>query len=126
MASTGVNVLRWSALAAGVFYGFTRQSSITARDKAAVEKAEWDSKVKAIEDAKKAYKEKTQPKTSSGEYNQKALCGGYLESIARDTIAQMTREAVRGMRCAKTFIAVITDPMDPKFDLEKYLGTIKA
>ncbi|KAH3966722.1 ATP synthase subunit e [Parastagonospora nodorum] len=51
-ASTGVNVLRWSALGFGVFYGAYHQLSLSARDKANASKKEWEHKESLIRQAK--------------------------------------------------------------------------
>ncbi|CAK3960013.1 related to F1F0-ATP synthase subunit E [Lecanosticta acicola] len=85
MSSTGVNVLRWGALTFGIFYGFTHQQAIFAKDKTAAYQHEYDRKQKLIDEAKAKYAEKTTPKTGDG---------------------------------------VITNPDDPKFDLEKYLDKV--
>ncbi|KAG5929456.1 hypothetical protein E4U42_005819 [Claviceps africana] len=61
MASTGVNVLRWSALAFGVFYGFSHQRTITASQRAEHDKHEYESKQKLIEQAKAEYAKKQAP-----------------------------------------------------------------
>ncbi|PHH75053.1 hypothetical protein CDD82_4615 [Ophiocordyceps australis] len=61
MSSTGVNVLRWSALAVGVFYGFSHQRTITAKQKAQHEMHEYQHKQKLIEQAKAEYAKKTNP-----------------------------------------------------------------
>ncbi|QIW98174.1 hypothetical protein AMS68_003692 [Peltaster fructicola] len=65
MASTGVNVFRWGALVVGVFYGISHQSAITARDRAAHAKHEYEHKQKLIGDAKAEYKRKTSPQTDN-------------------------------------------------------------
>ncbi|KAF1825850.1 uncharacterized protein K489DRAFT_406664 [Dissoconium aciculare CBS 342.82] len=66
MASQGVNVLRWGALTFGVFYGFTHQSAIFAREKSAAAHHEYERKSKLIDNAKAAYAEKTSPKKGDG------------------------------------------------------------
>nr|POF26253.1 atp synthase subunit e, mitochondrial [Quercus suber] len=65
MASQGVNVLRWSALVFGVFYGFSRQSTITLTDKMAQSQHEYDRQQNLIQDAKRAWAEKNKPSDSS-------------------------------------------------------------
>ncbi|KAF2009871.1 hypothetical protein BU24DRAFT_496704 [Aaosphaeria arxii CBS 175.79] len=50
--SVGVNVLRWSALGLGVFYGIYHQTSISARDRASKAEAEWKHKESLISQAK--------------------------------------------------------------------------
>ncbi|KAH6898456.1 ATP synthase E chain-domain-containing protein [Thelonectria olida] len=83
MASTGVNVLRWSALGLGVFYGFTHQRGITAAQKAEHAQHAYEKKEKLIQQAKSEFAKKSNPTASASD--------------------------------------VITDPNDPKFDLEKLL-----
>ncbi|RDW81757.1 ATP synthase subunit e [Aspergillus mulundensis] len=84
-ASQGVNVLRYSALVAGLVYGFYHQSSITASTRRAEADREYARQERLIEQAKAEWKKKTQPQDSKS-------TGG-----------------------------VITDPEDPKFDLETFL-----
>ncbi|RMZ91010.1 hypothetical protein DV736_g1769, partial [Chaetothyriales sp. CBS 134916] len=67
---TGVNVLRYSALIFGVFYGFQHQRSITASIKASEEHAEYERKQSLIDQAKQEWAKKTLPppsKTASGD-----------------------------------------------------------
>ena len=59
-------MLRWGAMVTGVFYGFSHQTAITSRDKAAHAQHEWDSKAKLIDQAKAEYQRKTQPQSKSG------------------------------------------------------------
>ncbi|TFB06184.1 ATP synthase subunit e [Trichoderma ghanense] len=61
MSSTGVNVLRWSALAFGVFYGFSHQRKITATQRAQHAQHEYEQKQKLIEQAKAEYAKKKAP-----------------------------------------------------------------
>ncbi|KAE9978438.1 hypothetical protein BLS_000655 [Venturia inaequalis] len=63
MASTGVNVLRWSALGLGVVYGAYHQMSLTAKDKAAHAKKEYDAKAKLIAEAKAEFNRKNKPQS---------------------------------------------------------------
>ncbi|QUC17864.1 uncharacterized protein UV8b_02105 [Ustilaginoidea virens] len=65
MASTGVNVLRWSALAVGVFYGFSHQRTITSSQRAEHAKHEYESKQKLIDQAKAEYAKKHAPAPSA-------------------------------------------------------------
>ncbi|KIW22631.1 uncharacterized protein PV07_10910 [Cladophialophora immunda] len=68
--SQGVNVLRWSALIGGIFYGFSHQRTINAHTAAAREKAEYDHKAELIQKAKLEWAKKTLPpqsKTGSGD-----------------------------------------------------------
>ena len=64
-SSTAVNVFRWSALAFGVFYGFSHQRAITAGQKAEHDKHEWDHKQKLIDQAKAEYAKQKAPATTS-------------------------------------------------------------
>lgn len=66
-ATSGVNVLRYSALAFGVFYGFSHQRSITAQHKAAAAQKDWEHKQRLIEQARAKYAETKAPKTQSTE-----------------------------------------------------------
>ncbi|CZT17075.1 related to F1F0-ATP synthase subunit E [Ramularia collo-cygni] len=85
MASTGVNVVRWGALVFGVFYGFTHQQAIHAKDKLAASQHEYEQKSKLISEAKAKFAEKNSPSKGDG---------------------------------------IITNPEDPKFDLEKYFEKV--
>jgi len=70
MASTGVNVLRWSALGAGIFYGLYHQASLTAAAKASAINREYEHKQNLIDKAKAEYKKKHMPaekKTENGD-----------------------------------------------------------
>ncbi|MCJ1455540.1 hypothetical protein MMC28_005895 [Mycoblastus sanguinarius] len=86
MASSGVNVLRWSALFTGVVYGLYHQSAISAKSKINQIDAEFQHQSTLIQKAKAEWAKKTMPQDS------KTTAGG-----------------------------VISDPSDPKFDLETYL-----
>ncbi|KAI0430987.1 ATP synthase E chain-domain-containing protein [Xylaria sp. FL1042] len=59
--TSGVNVLRYSALAFGVFYGFTHQRSINASQRAAAAKKEYEHKQHLIEQAKAEYSKSKNP-----------------------------------------------------------------
>lgn len=58
-------VLRWSALAFGVVYGFSHQRTITATQKAQHDQHEWEHKQKAIDQAKAEYAKKKNPAPAS-------------------------------------------------------------
>jgi hypothetical protein len=63
-------VLRWSALAAGVFYGLYHQASLTASAKLSAINKEYEHKQSLIEKAKAEYSKKHMPaekKTESGD-----------------------------------------------------------
>ncbi|KAI0204715.1 ATP synthase subunit E [Astrocystis sublimbata] len=59
--TSGVNVLRYSALAFGVFYGFTHQRAITSSQRAAVAKKEYEHKQQLINKAKAEYTKSKSP-----------------------------------------------------------------
>ncbi|KAJ5902376.1 hypothetical protein N7495_002904 [Penicillium taxi] len=61
MASQGVNVLRYSALVAGLVYGVYHQSSITSQTKRAEIEHEYARKERLIEQAKAEWKKRTTP-----------------------------------------------------------------
>ncbi|KAK3208623.1 hypothetical protein GRF29_77g1385347 [Pseudopithomyces chartarum] len=66
--SVGVNVLRWGALATGVFYGLYNQLSISSREKLQAKQREWQHKESLIQQAKAEWAKTqapAQPKSSS-------------------------------------------------------------
>ncbi|EAW20096.1 ATP synthase subunit e [Aspergillus novofumigatus IBT 16806] len=67
MASQGVNVLRYSALVAGLIYGVYHQNSITAQAKQAEADREYARKERLIQQAKAEWKKKTAPKDTKAE-----------------------------------------------------------
>ncbi|KAI5919220.1 ATP synthase subunit E [Camillea tinctor] len=66
-SASGVNVLRYSALAFGVFYGFTHQRTITATQKAAAAQREYEHKQQLIEQARAEYNKSKNPQPLSTE-----------------------------------------------------------
>ncbi|KAI1493713.1 ATP synthase subunit E [Biscogniauxia mediterranea] len=66
-SGSGVNVLRYSALALGVFYGFTHQRSITAAQKAAAAQREYEHKQQLIDQARAEYNKSKHPQVASTE-----------------------------------------------------------
>lgn len=99
-------VLRYTFLGLGVFYGFTHQRSITASQKAAAAQKEYDHKQKLIDQAKAEWAKKNAPVET------KAASSGTIppaRDIDNDTGA-----------LTLPFPAV-ADFNDPKFDLEAYL-----
>ena len=69
LANASWQVLRYSALALGVFYGFYHQRSLNSSQKAAAAKREYEHKQALIEQAKAEYTKSKQPpapSTSSG------------------------------------------------------------
>ncbi|PTB46612.1 hypothetical protein M441DRAFT_75444 [Trichoderma asperellum CBS 433.97] len=67
MSSTGVNVFRWSALAFGVFYGFSHQRTITTTQRAQHAQYEYEQKQKLIDQAKAEYAKKKNPSVASAD-----------------------------------------------------------
>ncbi|KAI0969999.1 ATP synthase subunit E [Xylaria arbuscula] len=63
--TSGVNVLRYSALAFGVFYGFSHQRSIYASQRAAAAKKEYQHKQHLIEQAKAQYSKSKNPSAAA-------------------------------------------------------------
>ncbi|KAK2758654.1 hypothetical protein FQN54_003344 [Arachnomyces sp. PD_36] len=61
MASQGVNVLRYSALAAGVVYGLYHQSSLNSQAKTARIDHEYNRKESLIKQAKEEWQKKNSP-----------------------------------------------------------------
>ncbi|KAK4129254.1 hypothetical protein N657DRAFT_639839 [Parathielavia appendiculata] len=60
-SKSGVNVLRYSALGLGIFYGFYHQRTITSAQKAAAAQREYEHKQELINKAKEEYAKKKQP-----------------------------------------------------------------
>ncbi|KAI4222621.1 MAG: hypothetical protein L6R36_006009 [Xanthoria steineri] len=89
MASAGVNVLRYSALFAGISYGFYHQSNINALNHKAKVDRDFAHQASLITQAKAEFKKKNMPQ----------------ESVTKGG-------------------EVISDPNDPKFDLEGYLTAL--
>ncbi|KAK0107505.1 hypothetical protein ONS96_003315 [Cadophora gregata f. sp. sojae] len=67
MASTGVNVLRYSALGAGIFYGIYHQSKLSAASKLAAINREYEHKQNLINQAKAEFSKKNAPATAKTE-----------------------------------------------------------
>lgn len=108
-----LQVLRWSALAAGLFYGFSHQRAITATQKAEHEKHHYEKKQKLIEQAKAEYAKQKNPTPAAGDDG--ASCG-----ITFPRGPSPTQGPSMASTSANSF-AVITDVNSPQFDLEKFL-----
>jgi len=67
MASTGVNVLRYSALGAGIFYGLYHQAKLSTATKLAAVNKEYEHKQRLIDQAKAEYTKKNQPPSAKSE-----------------------------------------------------------
>ncbi|TQS37298.1 hypothetical protein Golomagni_02232 [Golovinomyces magnicellulatus] len=64
MASTGVNVLRYSVLGAGLIYGFLHQSKLSSAAKLSNTTKEYQRREALIAQAKAEYAKKNQPSSS--------------------------------------------------------------
>ena len=118
-----MQVLRWSALAFGVFYGFSHQRTIYATQQAQHDKHEWDSKQKLIDQAKAEYAKQKKPATSSSGDE----CTSDLMGTANAQHMQMERRGGLGRKYfLLTLETAIYDPNNPKFDLEKLLEKVSA
>ncbi|CAD0114952.1 unnamed protein product [Aureobasidium uvarum] len=105
MSSSGVNVLRWSALGLGVAYGFYHQQTINAADKLRENHKEYERKQSLINQARQEYQRKTAPASKSG-------------GMSPSTLVQSLSTRSRSH-------AAVTDPSDPKFDLESWLKSVQ-
>lgn len=108
--------MRWSALAVGVFYGFSHQRTITATQKAQHDQHEYEKKQKLIDQAKAEYAKKKNPAPAGGDDGM-SCCG--ISSRSRSTIA--VRPHTLYTQPANFTFVVITDASHPNFDLEKLL-----
>ncbi|KAK3355098.1 ATP synthase E chain-domain-containing protein [Neurospora tetraspora] len=93
-------VLRYSALGAGIFYGFTHQRSISAAEKAAAAQREYEHKQELINKAKEAYAKSKQPVSAT------STPSGRASLCLKETVNQ--------------------DPMSPNFDIEAYFSALLA
>ncbi|KAI1202420.1 ATP synthase E chain-domain-containing protein [Nemania serpens] len=71
--TSGVNVLRYSALAVGIFYGFTHQRSITASQRAAAAKREYEHKQHLIDQAKAEFSKSKNPSLAASSSEKSGL-----------------------------------------------------
>lgn len=111
-------VLRWSALAGGLFYGFSHQRAITATQKAEHSKHEYEKKQKLIEQAKAEYAKQKNPAPASSDNG--AFLRHYFPARSTDDIG----EHITPVRHVLTNDLVITDVNSPQFDLEKFLTKV--
>jgi F-type H+-transporting ATP synthase subunit e len=72
-----LQVLRWSALGLGVFYGFTHQRGITSAQKAEHAQHAYDQKQKLIQQAKAEFAKKNNPTASASD----GMLSGTVASI---------------------------------------------
>jgi F-type H+-transporting ATP synthase subunit e len=93
-------VVRYTALASGILYGIVHRRTLTAREQANHEKDEDHRRRKLLKRAREAWKEKTSPSTGTRVTISKLRFGPILTDIYVSSLI------------------VITDPENPKFDLE--------
>lgn len=118
-----LQVLRYSALAFGVFYGFSHQRSINAANRVASEKRDYEHKQQLIQKAKEEFAKKKNPAplgstTGGREYRPPETCqidvpgqSGAVRRLWRRE-RRLTKETVN------------QDPMGPNFDLEAYFNAL--
>ncbi|MCJ1374454.1 hypothetical protein MMC20_005686 [Loxospora ochrophaea] len=112
MSNSGINVFRYSALIAGLLYGFNTQRSLNVQQKRNQVDRDYRAQESLIARARAEFTKKTMPpesKTPSGNVEQ--------EDEMRRGDSELT--------CG-TWEIVIADPDDPKFDLEAYLTLKEA
>lgn len=112
-------VLRWSALGFGVFYGIYHQSSIKTQERTRRFNQEYQHKEQLITKAKAEFLKKTLPP-------EKMTAGGDSMFPADSRAASRVLAGLAFSNGTDFLIAVITDPNDPKFDLEAYLTMKEA
>lgn len=121
-------MLRYSALAFGVFYGFSHQRSITSAQKASEAQKAYEHKQKLIEQAKAEYsKSKNPPTTQKGGRKSSHVpeasvavswaCPGPLPLHARIVVLHICHILTRAVSAI-----VNQDPMSPNFDLEAFFN----
>lgn len=106
-----LQVLRWSALALGVVYGFSRQSSITARDKVAAAQAEFDRKAGLISQAKQEW-----ARQHPGDSSKSTRFGGGFFFFFASLRRRMPRQALLTLHPENQL-----NGNDKDFDIETYL-----
>jgi F-type H+-transporting ATP synthase subunit e len=125
MLTNHPKVLRYSALGAGVFYGFYHQRSLNAQFKMNDLTRKYQAEESLIAKAKAEYTKKTMPKESKtaggdGEdsFSYSLLCGKEMRRLSRH---YCDFSPIQSTRANRSFTLVISDPNDPRFDLEAYL-----
>jgi F-type H+-transporting ATP synthase subunit e len=109
-----LQVLRYSALGLGVFYGFYHQRKITSSDKAAAAKREYEHKQSLINQAKAEYSKLKAPAPA-------ATASSSGRKFPEEILGTMKQP---GRSIANMPLLVNQDPMDPKFDLEAYFEAL--
>lgn len=103
-----LKVVRYTALASGVLYGIVHRRTLTSQEKQKHELHEAHRREKLLEQAREAWKEKTSASMKSRTLSR---CGSLSRSFR-------TTCCCYGILTSRLFAIVITDPENPKFDLE--------
>ena len=106
-----LQVLRWSALGFGVFYGAYHQLSLSAADRAKAAQKDWEHKESLIRQAKEQWARdhpSEQPKSSGG------------TSVVRHELPKISQSDQD--TCVLTSAIAKADPKDPNADLHALLG----
>lgn len=88
MLTDALQVLRWSALGLGVFYGLYHQTAISSAEKMEAAKKDYERKQYLIDQARAAYAEKKAPKESKSSgstcdrFPRSIKSGGWRNAIA--------------------------------------------
>ena len=109
-----LQVLRWAALFAGIAYGFYHQSALKSQQK-------------ANETARKYHQEESLIARAKAEYLKRSLPQDKLTAGGDGTWHQLPHQSPSvDARGADDGLPVISDPNDPRFDLEAYLTMKEA
>jgi len=134
-----LQVLRYSALGAGIFYGLYHQAKLSSSAKLAAINREYEHKQSLIEKAKAEYSKKNLPPSAKTEgedstfdpllsrFYPLAILGPkeFLGSAIWPKRHEIVEEGVV-LNIANGVWIVISDPNDSKFDLEAYLNKVAA
>ncbi|KAK7182050.1 mitochondrial f0 subunit e [Paraphaeosphaeria sporulosa] len=117
--SVGVNVLRWGALATGVFYGLYNQVSISSRERLQAKQREWDHHESLIQQAKAEW-----AKTHPSEQPKPASSGGTLPTLPSrgPVISPAFQDRLIPKHCGANVCAAKADSQDPNADINVVLG----
>ncbi|KAK1830325.1 ATP synthase E chain-domain-containing protein [Podospora conica] len=116
-ATSGVNVLRYSALCFGVLYGFYHQRTITSSQRSAAAEHEYEHKQKLIAEAKKAYAKSQQPAAATQSSGGRELFSG----VPGEDEQEEEQHWRPGRELTPRPFTVNQDPNDPNFDLGAYI-----
>jgi F-type H+-transporting ATP synthase subunit e len=118
-------VFRYSALAFGVFYGFTHQRKITATQRAEAAKREYEHKEQLIAKAKEEFARKKTPGLhAAGDGGMSVSYRGGGLAVPFNLMFPVELQLVATEGHLLMLGLVVRDPMDPKFDMEAYFNTV--